>query len=80
MRERNPTNGSWWMVQIQPTNKARLIIRAIPPTGVGGWFRSSLLINNTKRLVLRGLSFGERAVPQLDPTSLDFTDAYHTAH
>src|SRR5258705_5525491 len=33
----NPTNGSWWMVQIQPTEMG-LRNLGIPPTAVGGWF------------------------------------------
>jgi hypothetical protein len=57
----NPTNGSWWMVQVQatktrssseshqrqlvdgssPSYKDALIFR-IPPTAVGGWFKSKL--------------------------------------
>jgi len=35
----NATNGSWWMVQILSTRAANVQTR-IPPTAVGGWFRS----------------------------------------
>jgi hypothetical protein len=38
---RNPTHGSGWMLQIQPTS-ASTDLPGIPPTGVGGWFKSSL--------------------------------------
>src|SRR5881397_2555283 len=37
----NPTHGSGWMVQIQPT-RDHAPRSSIPPTGVGGWFRSNL--------------------------------------
>src|SRR6266850_961183 len=40
---RNPTHGSGWIVQIQPTNLGFEDLR-IPPTEVGGWFRSYLLV------------------------------------
>jgi hypothetical protein len=62
----NPTNGSWWMVQVQPTKRNALRVtkshqrqlvdssspayktqrtqsQQIPPTAVGGWFKSCLL-------------------------------------
>ena len=60
LKVRNPTHGSGWTVQILPTLKARLRFFGIPPTGVGGWFRSNLRgesvlkgLNNSDRLVLR---------------------------
>jgi len=37
---RNPTHGSGWMVQILSTRKQVSV--GIPPTAVGGWFRSFL--------------------------------------
>src|SRR6266480_2197342 len=37
----NPTNGSWWIVQILPTEASFQSLR-IPPTEVGGLFRSYL--------------------------------------
>src|ERR1700730_12697653 len=40
---RNPTHGSGWIVQIRPTNVGFASLR-IPPTEVGGWFRSNLLV------------------------------------
>src|SRR6266567_3157506 len=36
---RNPTHGSGWMVQILSTKNSTCCTE-IPPTGVGGWFRS----------------------------------------
>jgi hypothetical protein len=39
----NPPNGSWGIVQIQPTAQGNVMIRRIPPTGVEGLFKSSLL-------------------------------------
>src|SRR5262249_6054006 len=36
----NPTNGSWWIVQVQPRNSSLFSI--IPPTAVGGYFKSDL--------------------------------------
>src|SRR5882724_13088265 len=38
----NPTHGSGWIVQVQPTNEGRSPASRIPPTGVGGSFKSSL--------------------------------------
>ena len=38
----NPTNGSWWIVQVQPTKKALNQACKIPPTAVGGLFKSNL--------------------------------------
>src|SRR6266545_12774 len=43
MRQRiaaNPTDGSRWMIKIQPTQ--RLTFPRIPPTAVGGWLKFSL--------------------------------------
>jgi len=37
----NPTNGSWWIVQLQPTWEHESS-SWIPPTEVGGLFRSRL--------------------------------------
>ena len=39
---RNPPNGSWGIVQIQPTKKCATETAEIPPTAVGGLFRSCL--------------------------------------
>ena len=39
----NSTNGSWWIVQIQPTHNSHMEKKEIPPTAVGGMFRSNLL-------------------------------------
>ena len=36
----NPPNGSWGIVQVQPTNNTPNLL--IPPTAVGGYFKSSL--------------------------------------
>ena|SRR5436190_1721440 len=36
----NPTHGSGWIIQVQPTSNRRLL--RIPPTRVGGSFKSSL--------------------------------------
>ena len=39
----NPTHGSGWIVQVQPTREScPTSLSRIPPTGVGGSFRSSL--------------------------------------
>src|SRR6185369_3087009 len=38
----NTTHGSGWIVQIQPTNEGRALLPGIPPTAVGGSFKSSL--------------------------------------
>src|SRR2546426_2987179 len=38
----NTTHGSGWIVHIQPTQEARSTDSRIPPTGVGGSFKSSL--------------------------------------
>src|SRR6266478_2498516 len=42
----NPTHGSGWMVQIQPT-RDHAPGSSIPPTAVGGLFRSNLLVAHT---------------------------------
>ena len=39
----NSTNGSWWIVQIRPTPNCHIKRKEIPPTAVGGLFRSGLL-------------------------------------
>src|SRR5262249_29263129 len=39
---RNPTHGSGWIVQAKPTTNANGFLR-IPPTAVGGSFKSCLL-------------------------------------
>ncbi|HLE63467.1 MAG TPA: hypothetical protein VI750_10015, partial [Pyrinomonadaceae bacterium] len=41
-RQENATNGSWWMVQIVSTNREQRRAKRMPPTAVGGWFRSFL--------------------------------------
>jgi hypothetical protein len=48
----NTTNGSWWIVQIQPTHNGQHKNREIPPTAVGGLFRSCLF-NGSFRLDLK---------------------------
>src|SRR6188474_2356799 len=47
----NPTNGSWWMVQIPPTTQGWRGTRGIPPTAVGEWFRSRLPLRAGVELV-----------------------------
>ena len=41
-KSRNSTNGSWWIVQVRPTSSA-VDDEKIPPTAVGGLFKSYLL-------------------------------------
>jgi hypothetical protein len=41
----NPTHGSAWIVQIRPTNERRLKTIRIPPTAVGGLFKSGLSVD-----------------------------------
>src|SRR5207244_6992668 len=38
----NPTHGSGWIVQVQPTKRCPEPHPRIPPTAVGGSFKSSL--------------------------------------
>jgi hypothetical protein len=38
----NTTNGSWWIVQVLFYNTAPPLVSRIPPTAVGGWFKSFL--------------------------------------
>src|SRR5882724_7236570 len=38
----NTTHGSGWIVQVQPTDEGFLLLPRIPPTAVGGSFRSCL--------------------------------------
>src|ERR1700752_1587017 len=56
----NPTNGSWWMVQILSTQKATQRLVQIPPTAVGGWFRSFLISNQVLRWSLCSLTKREQ--------------------
>jgi hypothetical protein len=39
---KDPTHGSGWIVHVQPTLKGTKKRLRIPPTAVGGWFKSSL--------------------------------------
>src|SRR5688572_11484200 len=48
----NSTNGSWWIVQIQPTHNSHIKEKEIPPTVVGGLFRSDLFARH-RRLDLK---------------------------
>src|SRR5437762_5960434 len=45
----NTTHGSGWKFQIQPTESAWMAAFGIPPTAVGGLFRSSLLAAKTRQ-------------------------------
>jgi hypothetical protein len=49
---RNPTHGSGWIVQILPTSKL-LRNREIPPTAVGGLFRSCLRSRDDPEIVVK---------------------------
>src|SRR5687768_13084947 len=42
-KSRNPTNGSCWIVQVPPTTKHSPGTADIPPTAVGGVFKSCLV-------------------------------------
>src|SRR6185295_3779699 len=42
LESRNTTHGSEWIVQARPTDEGRALLPAIPPTAVGGSFKSSL--------------------------------------
>src|SRR5213083_2161460 len=48
----NPTHGSGWIVQVQPTMKSVDLLPRIPPTAVGGSFKSSLQREPTAALCL----------------------------
>src|SRR5258705_2117896 len=48
-RSENPTHGSEWIVQIFSTRNAPRRVGEIPPTAVGGWFRSSLSSRSVDR-------------------------------
>src|SRR5262245_27180718 len=52
---RNPTHGSGWIVQAQPTTNANGLVR-IPPTAVGGSFKSCLLNGASTNLCACGAS------------------------
>src|SRR5260370_32326684 len=45
-KPQNPTNGSWWIVPIQPTTDRTLRNPRIPPTAVRGLFKSCLASQN----------------------------------
>src|SRR6185295_7074583 len=47
---KNTTHGSGWMVQIQATDQERALLPGIPPTAVGGSFKSSLQTKNERLL------------------------------
>jgi len=49
----NPTHGSGWMVS-SPTYQSTRFWKVIPPTAVGGWFKSSLQTRAPKILRFRG--------------------------
>src|ERR1700730_8340960 len=54
-KRRNPTHGSGWIVQIRPTKRNPNERTRIPPTEVGGLFRSNLRPHR-RRMELKSLS------------------------
>src|SRR5262245_58418623 len=53
----NTTNGSWWMVSSPTYETGRSISRQIPPTAVGGCFKSNL-------------QSSANSTPQIPPTAV----------
>lgn len=71
----NSTDGSWWIVNIQPTHTIHNKKNEIPPTSVGGMFRSNLFARQSRLALKASTNFrwsDSRAEPAFAITPQQF--------